>query len=615
MAGTGEMPPEGRSAPTEQDPLPTLIARFTARQYAEAESLAEQLVAHDEHSAPGWKILAYAKLAQGKAAAPALMRALRLQPNDAELHTNLGNELRRLGQHQQAIISYRMAIALAPGSAVGHFNLGAALQDERNYSEAVQVYREAIRLKPEFAEAYHELGSVLLKLGRLDEEVVDNFRHAVRINPELLEDHSNLLFYGNYLSNRQPEKMLADARRYGDLVARRARPHTAWPNSRDTGRALRIGLVSGDLRHHPVAFFLEGVMSALADCVAGRLEFFAYSNHQLNDEQTKRIKAYCTAWHAVPAWSDAVLAEQIRADRIDILLDLSGHTNLTRLPVFAWKAAPVQAAWLGYYATTGVAAIDYVFADPWVVTEEGEAWFTEKIWRLPEVFSCFTAPQADSASESVLEVSPPPALQNGWLTFGSFNNVIKMNDAVLALWARILHALPESRLFLKARTLAEALEKEKLIARFAALGIPSTRLILEGHSPRAELLAAYGRVDIALDPFPYTGCTTTAEALWMGVPVLTLLGQQFLGRQSASLLHNAGLPQWVAVDAEDYVARAVAYAGDLSALARLRLGLRRQVLASPVFDAPRFARYFEEALREMWARWCASQNAMPPGRL
>lgn len=296
--------------------------------------------------------------------------------------------------------------------------------------------------------------------------------------------------------------------------------------------------------------------------------------------------------------SDEALARQIHDDGIDILLDLSGHTANNRLPVFAWKPAPIQAAWLGYFATTGVETIDYLIADPWTLPETEEICFTEKIWRLPETRLCFTPPNVD------VPVAPLPALASGHITFGSFNNLAKMNDEVVALWARVLSSVPGSRIFLMAKQLDETAVRQSVIARFATHNINTARLILEVPVPRAEYLAAYHHVDIALDPFPFTGGTTSAEALWMGVPVLTLAGERFLSCQGIGLLMNGGLPEWIAADADDYVVRAVSHAGDLQRLATLRNGLRQQVLASPIFDAPRFARHFEAALRGMWAQWC-----------
>jgi predicted O-linked N-acetylglucosamine transferase (SPINDLY family) len=270
--------------------------------------------------------------------------------------------------------------------------------------------------------------------------------------------------------------------------------------------------------------------------------------------------------------------------------------------MFAWKPAPIQASWLGYMATTGVEAMDFTITDPWSVPEAHDSRFTEKIWRLPETSVCFTPPDAEVA------VSALPALTNGYITFGCFNNLNKMNDDVVALWARILQAIPDSRLFLKAKQLKDDTVRQSVLERFAVHGIDAGRLILEGPALRSVYFSSYHTVDIALDPFPYSGTTTTVEALWMGLPVLSLAGEGYLARQGLSLLMNAGLPDWVAENADDYVARAVEQAGNLQRLAALRGRLRQQVLASPLFDAPRFARHLDAALRGMWVQWYEEQG-------
>jgi protein O-GlcNAc transferase len=410
----------------------------------------------------------------------------------------------------------------------------------------------------------------------------------------------------NYLSAQPPHELLAEARRFGETVSRLALaaqptpPPTsaAWKNSPVRDRCLRVGMVSADLCAHPVGYFVEGVLAALATQASGRLEMFAYSNTLATDTVTARIQSHLKGWHCVADDSDTSLVDRIRNDQIDILIDLSGHTGGNRLPVFARRAAPVQISWLGYFATTGVQAIDYLIADPWTLPEALENQFTEKILRLPETRLCFTAPTLE------VKVTPLPAAVNGYLTFACFNALPKMNDAVVALWARVLKGVPGSRLHLMAPQLSEPSTRDETLRRFGAHGIPTARLIIRGPVPRDQYLATYQQVDIALDPFPYTGGTTTVEALWMGVPVLTLAGTTFLSRQGVGFLMNAGLPEWIADSEDDYVQRAIAHASNLPALARLRAGLRSQVLASPVFDAPRFARHFEAALRNVWQQWC-----------
>ncbi|MFI4979305.1 MAG: tetratricopeptide repeat protein, partial [Nevskiales bacterium] len=530
-------------------------------------------------------------------AAASYRRAIAVLPDYAEAHNNLGHALQNLRRFDDAMASYCRALEIKPDYAAGHINLGNLLLNIGRLDEAVASYRRALEIKPDSAEAHINLGGALKDLGRL-EDAVASYRRALEISPDFAGAHSGLLFAHNYLADQPAATLLAEARRFGDSAARKAAPYKTWRNVPEPEKCLRVGLVSGDLGEHPVGYFLDSNLAALTSHAAGRLELIAYHSHFRTDALTERIKACCCAWHSVAGLSDARLAQLIRDDGIDILIDLVGHTAHNRLPLFAWKPAPVQASWLGYFATTGVAAMDYFIADPWTLPETEEVNFTEKIWRLPETRLCFTPPDAD------VDISPLPALTNGRLTFGCFNNLSKMNDAVVALWARVLHAVPQSRLFLKAPQLSEASVRQSVLEHFAAYRIGADRLLLEGPSPRRDYLATYSRVDIALDPFPYTGGATTAEALWMAVPVLTLAGERFLPRQGVGLLANAGLPDWIAADADDYVARAAAHAGDLPRLATLRAGLRQQVLASPIFDAPRFARHFEAALRGMWTTWC-----------
>lgn len=615
-----------------------LVALFNTGRYAELENRTRFLVEQYPDSGFAWKVLGTSLLIQGKEGLLALQKAAGLLPEDAEAHSNLGKALKDLGRLDDAVASYRRALEIKPDFANAHYNLGNALLALGRLVNAVASHRRALEIKPDFAEAHSDLGNALRDLGRLDDavasyrraleiqpdfanaqnnlgnalndlgrvdEAVASYRRALEIQPDFTKAHSNLLFVHNYLPDRPAEILLSEARDYGALVARLARPYADWNNVPDPDRCLRVGWVSGDLRNHSVGHFVEGMLAALAADAAGRLEFFAYPSCSSSDSLTERIKACCSGWHSAVGLSDERLAERIRDDGIDILIDLSGHTAHNRLPMFAWKPAPVQLTWLGYMGTTGVSAIDYLIADRWTLPETGNTGFTEKIWHLPESYLCLTPPSDD------IQVSSLPASTNGFVTFGSFNNLTKMNDAVVEVWARVLASVPDSRLFLKYKQLGEALVRQGVVERFAKHGIGQQRLVLEGSVPgRAQHLATYQRVDIALDPFPYPGVTTSAESLWMGVPVLTLAGDRFASRQGVGLMTNAGLPDWIATDADDYVARAILHAGDTQRLVDLRNGLRQQVLGSPIFDAPRFARNFEAAMRGMWTQWCSRQQGL-----
>lgn len=527
--------------------------------------------------------------------------ALKIKPDFAGAYNNLGVAQNNLGQFDAALESYRHALELDPTLAHAHSNMGLTLHECRRLEEAIVCFHKALEIDPEFGEAEVNLGMSYSGLGQLD-KALPHVRRGMEIMPDNTNAHTALLFLHNYLNDQSATDLLVEAKRFGELVAKIApEARTAWKNSPTPDRCLRVGFVSGDLRRHPVGFFLEGVLKALASNASERLKIFAYSSTFHSDEITQRLKACCYDWQLITGISDKVVSEKIREDGIDILIDLSGHTMHNRLPLFAWKPAPVQVTWLGYFATTGVAAIDYLLADPWTLPESEEKNFTETVLRLPETRLCFTPPDENVA------VSSLPALTRGHITFGCFNTLTKMNDEVVALWSQVLHAVPDSILFLMSHQINEPLVKQQTVARFMAYGVDEKRLVLKGVVPRAEYLAAYNEVDIALDPFPYCGGTTSVEALWMGVPVLTLAGEHFLSRQGVGLLMNAGLPEWVAIDHQDYVARAVSHAGDLKKLASLREGMRVQVMASPIFDAPRFANHFEAALRSMWRDWCKQQ--------
>ena len=526
-------------------------------------------------------------------------RALEIKPDFAEAHCNLGLALQDLGQLEGAMASYKRALEIKPDFAEAHNNLGNTLQGLGQLEDAMASYKCALEINPDYAEGYNNLGNILKDLGQL-EGAEESYRRALEIKPDYFDAHCNLLFSLNYTDGFSLSYSLEQARQYGRLVAGKAGTRFSVWQSAVRPERLRVGLVSGDLRTHSVGYFLEGL---LAHIDSARIELIAYPTHHKEDELTARIRPYFSAWKPLFGKSDEAAAQLIHADGVHILLDLSGHTAHNRLPVFAWKPAPVQVTWLGLPATTGVAEMDYVLGDPHAIPTEYENHFTEAVWRMPESYLCLAVPATH------VKVAQLPALSAGYVTFGSFNNLTKMNDAVVAVWARILQSVPNSRLLLKAKQLSDSAICEKTRQRFASRGIAPDRLLLRGRLVSADdHLAAYNKVDVALDTFPYPGVTTSVEALWMGVPVLSLQGERFLSCTAGSIAHNAGLPDWIAADENDYVAKAVAYTENLERLAALRADLRQQVMASPLFDAPRFARNFEDALWGMWQSYQAKQG-------
>ena len=538
------------------------------------------------------------------AALTSYKRAVELQPGYALAYSNYGTAFQSLGKLDMAEKCYVRALGINPLLSVAHNNLGILYSFSDRLEASIASYLRAIHIEPGYADAYANLGAALKDAGRLD-EALTYLRRAIELDRDCVVAHHNLLFVQTYLADYPADVMFSGAKLFGEMATRAATRFTHWPNPIDVGRKLRVGFVSGDLSDHPVGCFVEGVFGALKSQFSDRLELIAYPSRTRDDFLSRRLQICCHEWHPVAGLSDKALAQKIQSDRIDILIDLSGHTAHNRLMMFAWKPAPVQATWLGYLATTGLTEMDYLIADEWTLPATGDEQFTEKIWRIPNSYLCFTPPG------QIIDVAALPALANGYVTFGSFNNLSKMNDSVVALWARVLNAIPNSRLFLKSTQLSEISIRNRVIESFRAHGIDSNRLVLRTFVPREQYLTPYNEVDIALDPSPYPGITTSVESLWMGVPVLTLAGKSFLSRQGVGLLMNAGLPEWVASDPDDYVSRAVSHASNLPRLATLRAGLRQQVLASPIFDAPRFASHFEAALRGMWRKWCDQETGAP----
>jgi predicted O-linked N-acetylglucosamine transferase (SPINDLY family) len=361
---------------------------------------------------------------------------------------------------------------------------------------------------------------------------------------------------------------------------------------------LRLGLVSADLGRHPVGYFL---LRAVEHLDPHQAAVVCYSNRVHHDDLTARFRATASAWHEVAGWSDERLAEQIRADHIDLLFDLAGHTFRNRLLVFARKPAPVQLSWLGYVGTTGLAATDYLLADRYHVPPAAEPHYRERVLRLPNGYACYEPPAYAPP------VGPLPAQQPGAVTFGCFNNPAKLNAEVIAVWARLLARLPRARLVLKYKGLDDPAMARRLTERFASHRVGPGRVECRGQSPHTELLAAYHGIDVALDPFPYSGGLTTCEALWMGVPVLTCPGETFAGRHSLSHLSNVGLTETVVRDHDEYVELGVALAHDLPRLADLRARLRGQMAASPLCDGPRFAAHLMQVLRKAWQQWVTGE--------
>ena len=526
-------------------------------------------------------------------AAVHMARACELEPTNPEFHSNLAATLILNRRFPEAETAARRAIALSNERADAHANLGTALRRQGRQEEAVASFRAAALLRPDFPSYRTNVGDILQQLGRINEAIVE-LRAVVASAPDNLKARSDLIMTLNYSDAIDGAELLREARALGELATRKAsgRRIDARPN-RTAGAPLRIGFVSGDLRHHAVAQFLEGVLPILRS--AGHA-LYAYATRDAADEMTERLRGWFAGWHDISRTSDRAAAELVAGHGIHVLVDLSGHSGANRLPLFAYRPAPVTASWIGYSGTTGLAEMDYLISDRHVVPEGDAALHIETpIW-LPDSYLLFHRPA------SAPETSELPVLASGHRTFGSFNNLSKLSEVTIATWSRVLNAVAGSRLVLKSPTLASE-EGLRLVApRFAAHGVGADRLTVLGRiADTSAHLAAYAQVDICLDPFPYAGTTTTCEALWMGRPVVTLDGARFAARVGASLLRTAGLADWVAQSEADYVEVARQKAADIEGLVQLSRGLRAQVLASPLMDAERFGSQLNAVFETMWA--------------
>ena len=526
-------------------------------------------------------------------------QALQIKPDNVETHYFLANALREQGFIADAEAEYQNTIALQADHVEALNNLSALLTNQGKVQQAAELLQRALQIQPDSHQMLINLGRASLHAGNADEAEAA-FRRVISLQPRLADAHSNLLACLNYLPDREPRAVFEDHRRWNEVHAASIRSFHDWPNEPDPQRRLRLGYVSPDLREHSVARFLEPV---LARHDRARFEITCYCDVAHPDAVTARLRGLCDHWRETAGLPHERLAEQVRADGIDILVDLAGHTAHNRLPAFARKPAPVQVSWLGYPNTTGLTAIDFrltdASADP---PGHTESLHSEALFRLPHGFLCYGAPQ------DAPEPAPPPSQSTGRITFGSFNNLAKTTPQVIRFWSRILEALPGSRLLLKSRATGDPGARRQLLARFAEAGIPDERIgFLDPLPSHRAHLAAYGRIDIALDTFPYNGTTTTCEALWMGVPVITLAGRVHAARVGVSLLTQIGLEELIAADEAAYVDTAVGLAIDGERLAGLRGGLRDRMRQSPLCDAAGFTSDLEDAYRHMWAGWCRSR--------
>jgi len=522
-------------------------------------------------------------------------RAIELNPGYAEAHHNLGNALRVLGKVDEAVACYRRALELKPGLAEAHSSLGAAFQDQGKLDEAVAFCRRALELKPGYAGAYNNLGLALKDQGKLDEALAC-YRRALESRPELVRVHSSLLYTLHYCPGYDARTICEEHRRWNrqhaEPLAKLCQPHL---NGRDPDRRLRIGYISPDFRNHPLPI-IAGPLFGSHD--HRNFEIYCYSDVACPDGVTARLRGLADVWRNIVSLTDEQVAQSVRGDGIDILVDLCMHMAHSRLLVFARKPAPVQVCWFAYPGTTGLSSIDYRLTDPHL-DPPGlyDQYYSEESVRLPDSFWCYDPLDSEPA------VNALPAADAGHVSFGCLNNFCKVNPPVLKIWAAVLRAVDGSRLTLLA---GEGSHRQHTLDLLAVEGVAPDRVTFVAKQPRPRYLRYYHGIDIGLDTVPYNGHTTSLDAFWMGVPVVTLVGTTVVGRAGLSQLMNLGLPELIAAGPEQYVRIAAELARNLPRLSELRATLRGRMQASPLMDAPRFARNIEAAYRQMWRRWCGN---------
>jgi predicted O-linked N-acetylglucosamine transferase (SPINDLY family) len=519
-------------------------------------------------------------------------KALRINPSFGQAYNNLGLILTETGRGRQALRYCERAVKLMPDNPDARLNIGNVYREKGLYLNALVSYNQALELDPDNFKPYNLIACLKLLYGD-PIGAIENFKQANLLQPNDSAIYSNMLFAMNYVSTYSQEDIFEASctwdRRYGQPTST-----SNFENRCANGKRIRVGYVSADFQQHPVGVFFQAV-----SCNHNRSEFkiFCYSNGSKPDDINKKIRSTVEHWRDVEEMNDIDFSETIRKDEIDILVDLSGHTSGNRLKLFSRRAAPLQVSWLGYFNTTGIANMDYVVTDEVTVPVGCEQWYRETVVRMPHSRFCYTPPFICPDVEQL------PALRNGHITFGCFNNIAKLTVEVIEVWAEILRLVPDSRLVLKWKTLSDSSVREYYLSLFSLYGISRQRIEFRGQSTLFMMREEYNDIDIALDPFPFTGGFTSCEALWMGVPVVTLAGERPVSRQTTGLLNVLGLSELSSETIDAYVECAVNISQNLERLTLLRYGMRERMISSPLCNGVEFTERLEAIYRNMYRSW------------
>lgn len=564
------------------------------QQHKEAEKISRNMIKKYPKIGMAWKTLGITLIntAQYQESLCINKTALKLLPNDPEIPYNIGVAFQLLGMLKAAVICYKKAIEMKPDYLEAHNNLGTVLQKQGDFADGIAAYEKALSIKSDTSKVHNNLGFALSNQGMFI-EADEYFNKALEMESDFEGAFSNILFSLNYHPDKSAEEIYEAYEEYNKrFVLPFSKYHKSHTNVKDPNRRLKVGYVSPDFNLHSVRFFLEPL---LANHNHDAVEVYAYAELSKEDKMSQKYKSYCDHWTPTAGMNDDALAEKIREDEIDILVDLAGQTHGNRLEVFARKPAPVSLSWLGYGYTSGVSAIDYYLTDEISVPFGSEHLFVETPWRMNQ--SSFVYAPADGMGE----VNELPALEKGYVTFGTLTRAIRVNHRTIRVWAQLLKRIPYSKLIVNSKDYQTSAMKESLAERFKEHGIDKERLEIGYRSPPWDVLR---KIDIGVDCFPHNSGTTLFETLYMGIPYVTLLGRPSVGRLGSSILHGLGRDEWIANSEEEYIEKLVALAGDLPALAELRRTLRDEMRQSKLMDGAGFTHEVEEAYKKMFTHWC-----------
>ena len=506
-------------------------------------------------------------------AIPYFEKAIQINPNYAEPFNNLGLIYQSLNFNERAIENYKKAVKIKPDFVEAYNNLAELLSEASEFEESLKSYKKILEIKPNSENTYNNLGNLLNSLGKY-EEATTAYEKAIKIKPDFAIAHSNLLLNLNYEFNFDHNNYLKKAKEFKLNCSPKKKISIKYKYKKNPDK-LRIGFVSSDFGNHPGGYFS---LSTLKELRKKNFELIAYSTADRNDELSANFRSIFAKWNSIEKIKDEKIVENILNDEIHILIEMQGHSGKNRLPLFIYKPAPIQVSWLSQ-GTTGISEIDYLIGSSYITPKNEEDHFVETIWRLPNITQCFTLPDFD------LKINSLPAIKKNFITFGCVNKLNKINNKVISLWSKILISVNKSKLVLKTKGLENKSVYKNILDKFKKNNIEEDRLILIGESKtRKEVLDIYNEIDIALDPFPFQGNTSTIEAIWMGVPVLVLKGDRFLSHFGESINSNLNMYNWIANNDEDYVDKAVKFSSDIQQLKQIRENLRSKALESPIFD-------------------------------